>query len=265
MKRSPVLKYRPFKFTMERLEDRINLTSSPWLNPGSLTLSFVPDGTSVGGGMTSNLTSTFGASNTAAWEQTILDAFQSWASQANINIGVVADGGQPLGTAGLPQGDPRFGDIRIAAAPLGNPAVAGLAQTATANGGVSGTIQGDIIINSNAPITVGGVGGTYDLFSVILHEAGLGDVHHVSAGEIPPQRGRGNPPVDLRGPDRRPVRLRHHEHYHGRRVQPHPARQPDRGGRQHRPGRRRRDVPVHDALGLDRRQLVDRERAGRRH
>ena len=44
-------------------------------------------------------------------------AFQTWAVQTNLNIGLVADGGQPLGTNGAVQGDARFGDIRVAAAP----------------------------------------------------------------------------------------------------------------------------------------------------
>ena len=165
------MKASSLRLFVESLEARTTLSSSPWLNPTELTLSFVPDGTSVGNGLTSNLTAMLGSSSTTSWETTILRAFQSWASQANINIAVVPDGGEPLGATGLPQGDPRFGDIRIAAAPLGNPATAGLAQTVTATG-TGGTLQGDVVLNSNAPINVGGTGGDYDLFSVLLHEAG---------------------------------------------------------------------------------------------
>jgi hypothetical protein len=35
-----------------------------------------------------------------------------------MNIGVVADNGAPLGTAGAVQGDGGFGDLRTAAVPL---------------------------------------------------------------------------------------------------------------------------------------------------
>ena len=157
------------RLSVEYLEDRTTPTASPWLNPGQLTISFVPDGTATGAGASDlSAMATASGSTLASWEQTIVQAFQTWASQANINLGVVQDQGQPLGTNGLIQGDPRFGDIRIAAAPLGNTATAGLAETVTANPS-AGTFSGDMVFNSNAPISIG---GAYDLFSVALHEAG---------------------------------------------------------------------------------------------
>src|SRR5438270_2793445 len=106
--------------TAEPLEER--LQPSTWGMPweyGNLTLSFVPDGAKVDGNQ-SNLSQTLGShASTKAWEMEVLRAAQTWAAAANINVGMVADGGQDLGIAGVIQGDPRFGDIRIAAEPLG--------------------------------------------------------------------------------------------------------------------------------------------------
>src|SRR5271157_6062754 len=107
--------------TLERLEERRVLTEYgvPWPESEDLTLSFAPDGT-AGGNQPSDLFASLNAQMpTRQWELDILRAFQTWAVQSNINIGLVADGGQPFGILGLKQGDPRFGDIRIGAFPLG--------------------------------------------------------------------------------------------------------------------------------------------------
>src|SRR5438874_10365811 len=78
----------------------------PWSDPSHLTLSFVPDGTPIAGHV-SSLFKTLGALEpSATWEREILRAFQTWAVNANINIGLVADGGQALGVAGGTQHDP---------------------------------------------------------------------------------------------------------------------------------------------------------------
>src|SRR6476646_1284185 len=111
---------KPRPLALERLEDRYAPSTSgiAWPDNQHLTLSFVPDGTPVGNS-SSNLFRTLNAvAPTATWEREILRAFQTWAASANLNIGVVADGGQPLGATGAVQGDTRFGDIRIAAVPL---------------------------------------------------------------------------------------------------------------------------------------------------
>lgn len=153
----------------EPLEGRSLLATwgTPWADPQHLTLSFVPDGTSVQG-MSSNLDQTLnselGAGN---WQATILKAIQTWAADANINVGVVADGGQPLGTTGPAQGDPRFGDIRIAMAPLSSGV---LAITAPYDPS-TGTNSGDMILNSNVDFNPNDP-GSFDLFTVALHEAG---------------------------------------------------------------------------------------------
>jgi hypothetical protein len=157
------------RLLLEPLEDRTVPTvwGIPWANPSHLTISFVPDGTLVSG-QHSNLFSTLNRiAPTAAWEHTILQAFQSWAVNANINVAVVPDDGDPLGTPGRPQGDPRFGDIRIAAVPL-SPQVS--AYTAPFNV-MAGRWSGDMLLNSSTAFSMTGTSGE-DLMTVVLHEAG---------------------------------------------------------------------------------------------
>src|ERR1700679_415446 len=93
--------------------------SLPWMDPEHLTLSFAPDGTMIDGApsqLFQDLNAQF--PSTSAWQDVIVSAFQTWAAQTNLSIGLVAAQGQPFGVAGLTQGDPRFGDIRIGARPL---------------------------------------------------------------------------------------------------------------------------------------------------
>ncbi|MDY3555758.1 matrixin family metalloprotease [Gemmata sp. JC717] len=145
---------------------------NPW-PVTNLTLSFVPDGTDVNGAP-SQLSGTFAGTPTSVWQGEILRAFQTWAAVANINIGVVPDGGQPLGAPGSPQGDVRFGDIRIAAVPLApNAAAVAAPFDATA-----GTRSGDVWFNAALPFSVGGATGS-DIYTVALHEAG----HVLGIGE----------------------------------------------------------------------------------
>jgi hypothetical protein len=153
------------RFLLEELEDRI--TPTTWLDPQHLTLSFVPDGT-LASSAPSDLAQTLGTEvPTGDWRLELLRAFQTWAVNANVNIGLVPDGGQPLGTPGLVQGDPRFGDIRLAGQPLGNNLVASGTPFQT-NGS---TWSGDVLLNTQFPFGTGAP-GKYDLFTVALHEAG---------------------------------------------------------------------------------------------
>jgi hypothetical protein len=154
--------------TLEPLEDR-NLLATwgvPWPNPQHVTVSFVPDGTAIGSAQ-SNLFQTLNSqAPTNVWETTILQAIKTWAANTNINVALVNDGGQPIGTSGALQGDPRFGDIRVAAEPLGSDVVAITAPFDM----LGGTRAGDIILNSS---DFGSASAAlYDLFTVVLHEAG---------------------------------------------------------------------------------------------
>ncbi len=160
-------KKRCRRLHLEALEDRfVPATAALWPDSSHLTLSFVPDGTQVAAGTSDFFADLAPGSSAAAIEQTILRAFQTWAQYANVNISVTGDNGAPLGTAGLVQGDPRFGDIRIAAEPLSPSTVA----TGTPYLVSGSTWSGDLVFNSNYQFGSGA--GQYDLYTVALHEAG---------------------------------------------------------------------------------------------
>ena len=151
----------------EQLESRLVRAAIglPWTDPTHLTLSFAPDGTAIAGDSSvlfQDLDAQFPSE--AAWQDEIVRAFQTWASVTDISVGLVSDDGAPFGVAGLTQGDPRFGDIRIGARPL-SPEV--MAITAPPDPYLSGTLSGDMILNSSADLNPG------SLFDVALHEAGL--------------------------------------------------------------------------------------------
>ncbi|HET6881653.1 MAG TPA: matrixin family metalloprotease [Pirellulales bacterium] len=154
-------------YRLEALERRDLLTTFgvPWADARHLTISFVPDGTQVAG-QASNLFATLNAQDdTASWQAAILSAFQTWAVNANIDVGVVPDDGEPLGTPGKTEGDSRFGDIRIAAQPMSSSA---LSVSVPHDPFLSGTWDGDVLLNS----TIDYRDSQSDLFSVMLHEAG---------------------------------------------------------------------------------------------
>jgi hypothetical protein len=156
---------RSRRLTLEVLETRTTPASFgiPWQDPRHLTISFAPDGTGIAGHQSSLFHTLDGSLPTAAWQREVLQAFQTWASYANIDVSVKADGGQPFGTAGPMQGDPRFGDIRVGAQPM-SPEV--LAIAVPPDPFVAGTLAGDVFFNSDS---------AWDgnrLFAVALHEAG---------------------------------------------------------------------------------------------
>jgi hypothetical protein len=166
--RKQLMKKSTYRPTLERLEDRTLPATwgMAWPNPQRVTVSFVPDGTQVFDSQSSLFQTLNSQASTSVWESTILQALDTWAVNSNINLALVQDSGQPIGTPGAIQGDTRFGDIRIAAQPLGSQVVAitsGIDLTA-------GTTSGDMVLNSSD--FGASSAGLYDLFTVALHEAG---------------------------------------------------------------------------------------------
>ena len=155
------------RVSIELLEDRaVPATFGvPWSDPGHLTISFVPDGAAIAG-HASNLSATLDAQMpTATWQREILRAFQTWAVNAGVNVALVPDGGQPFGTPGQVQHDPRFGDIRIGAQKMSPDA---LSISVPNNPSFTGTWNGDVLINSDDQFDANHL----DLYAVMLHEAG---------------------------------------------------------------------------------------------
>jgi hypothetical protein len=126
----------------------------------------MPDGTLISSAYPSNLFAVYNAAYPqATWQYQVARALQSWADVSNLNFHFVADDGSPQGTAGLAQGDPRFGDIRIGGYNMGS-GILGLGW----NPG-STTTAGDVELSTAAPLAIGSMP---DLASVVMHEVGHG-------------------------------------------------------------------------------------------
>jgi hypothetical protein len=155
--------------TLEGLEGRLLLYSTlgdMWTYGSRITYSFMPDGTNIGG-TGSVLFKTLNATYpTATWQQQFEQAAALWEGAANVNLALVSDGGEPVGSPGDQQDDPRFGDIRIGAIPLGSGVLAETFLPPPADGG---TDAGDIIFNSSMNWQVN---STYDIMTVAAHEFG---------------------------------------------------------------------------------------------
>jgi hypothetical protein len=160
---------------VERLEDRCVPATwgNPWPDAPHLTLSFAPDGTQVGDRTSVLFQSLNPYSSSSAWQLAILRAFQTWAVNANVNVSAVPDGGQPFGTQGAIQGDPRFGDVRLAAFAMDANGATGNDVLAIASPFevAGGTWSGDVKLNTAYTFGTGGA-GQYDLYTILLHEAG---------------------------------------------------------------------------------------------
>jgi hypothetical protein len=173
---SPGARHRSNRPEMEALEGRMLLYSTlgdMWTYDSRITYSFMPDGTSVGG-VGSSLFATLNAvAPTATWEAQFENAASLWEEAANVNLALVPDGGEAVGANGDQQDDPRFGDIRIGAVPLGPGILAETFLPPPANGG---TDAGDILFNASEPWAVN---STYDIMTVAAHEFG----HALGLGE----------------------------------------------------------------------------------
>ena len=153
--------------TLQQLEDRTTpvLWNNPWPDAGHLTLSFAPDGTTVGGS-SSTLFDELVPLSQPDWQWEVLRAFQTWAAAANINLSVVPDSGTPFGDPGPVQGSPLHGDIRIGATDLS----AGELAISNPFDLFSGW-TGSVLLNTSQTFALGG-GEAYDLYTVFLQEAG---------------------------------------------------------------------------------------------
>ncbi len=150
----------------EQLEDRKLLTgdSGAFFGFGNITASFAPDNTQIGF-RKSELHAAFDARfGVGQWEPIIERAIQTWAREAEINIGFVADNGAAAGVYGPSQGDGRFGDIRIFGVSLGQDV---WAEAINENARQAGTWAGDIVFNVDANWR-----NLQDLETVAIHEIG---------------------------------------------------------------------------------------------
>lgn len=171
------------RFTSEVLESRTLPATFgvAWPDARNLSVSFPTDDTSIGAYGNSLREVLDQVADRKVWQETVLRAFQTWAVQANINIGLTPDRGDTFGTVGLSVNDPRFGEIRIGAFPQPGVLASALPYQQTA-----GTWSGDVFLNTQAnwflgnwnaaaPIEVPGAnakGPAVELFTVLLHEAG---------------------------------------------------------------------------------------------
>jgi hypothetical protein len=169
---------------VEALESRLvpySVSGSLWPHPELVTISFMPDGTSVNG-HTSNLFSTFNTKfgSATTWENQVLKAAQQWAQQTNLNFALVSDSGAPSGSGSYQQGDATFGDIRIGGYNFGTSTLAQAYLPPAAN---NYSVAGDIQFNTGLSYNIG---STYDLFTVALHEFGhaLGLYHSTTSGTV---------------------------------------------------------------------------------
>ena len=151
------------RLSVELLEARDTPTvfGTPWPDGGHLTLSFALDGTSISGEQ-SNLQQLLTQLGPRS-EHDILQAFQTWAVNSNLNIGLVPDDGTPFGTGKAVQGNPNFGDIRVGGISLPSDVIA-----ITTPYTLFDDSSGDVVVNTSQLFGSSG----YDLSTVLMHEAG---------------------------------------------------------------------------------------------
>ncbi|MGV2337897.1 MAG UNVERIFIED_CONTAM: hypothetical protein LVR18_28725 [Planctomycetaceae bacterium] len=131
--------------SVEHLENRQLLAAfgNAWADPRSISISFPSENTPIGSAQNRLRTTLDAVAPRLEWQTAILRAAQTWAENANINIGLVPDRGDNFGAVGLASNDPRFGEIRVGAFPQSR-----VVANAVANLPISGTWGGDILLDS---------------------------------------------------------------------------------------------------------------------
>ena len=168
---------------LETLERRDVMTTFgiPWPDARSLTVSFPTDEAQIGPYSNSLRSVLDQVADRKEWQEAVLRAFQTWAVETNLNIGLARDRGDHFGAVGLTQNDPRFGDFRIGAFPQ-----TGVLANATPFQTNAGTWAGDVLLNTQVnfflnqwkpgvPLQIPPAnekGPAVELYSVLLHEVG---------------------------------------------------------------------------------------------
>src|SRR5262245_15135278 len=159
---------------LETLEPRLLLyapNGGVWPHPEQVTVSFMPDGTDIGG-VPSNLVSRMNARfPTGTWQREVLKGVEAWAANTNLNVSLASDDGSPFGSCGGSggdcnvQGDSNFGDIRVGGLDLGG--ALGISMLPPPING--DTTAGDFFLDTSRTWNIG---QAFDLNTVSAHEAG---------------------------------------------------------------------------------------------
>jgi hypothetical protein len=164
---------------LQTLEDRRMLAAfgTPWPDSRELTISFPSDGVEVGTHVNIIESRLDQIASRQERQEIVLRAYQTWAINADLNVGLRNDYDVRFGTAGLTNKDPRFGEFRIGAFPQ-----EGLLANSVPFQAIAGTYSGDLLLNSNerfryhdwsggmAPNATTLGANERDLFRLLLHE-----------------------------------------------------------------------------------------------
>lgn len=167
------------RLTLESLEQKLPMfaTSGTSWADHTVTYSFMPDGADVQGSSNELFAKLNEIAPTDVWQREVARALQTWANVADLNFYQVPDNGAASGSGTVVQGNPDFGDIRIATRPLDLLAFSYFPHPTS-------TLGGDIRLGLDTDFRIG---QTFDLFSVVVHESGhsLG-LDHFEGGILSP-------------------------------------------------------------------------------